>query len=120
MPQKNSIKAIVWDLDGTLIHFKIDYLRARKIAIKILKKYGVLNHLLTVKISILDNLKSAREFFEKKGFSNDKINAIIEEVDIEISKIEYEAAINATMINGIDQVLEFVKSNFHIQYKKKC
>ncbi|MFX1329693.1 MAG: HAD family hydrolase [Promethearchaeota archaeon] len=110
MPQKNSIKAIVWDLDGTLIHFKIDYLRARKIAIKILKKYGVLNHLLTVKISILDNLKSAREFFEKKGFSNDKINAIIEEVDIEISKIEYEAAINATMINGIDQVLEFVKN----------
>ena len=108
--QKNKpIKAIVWDLDGTLIHFKIDYLRARKRAIKILKDYGVPKHLLTVRISILENVKFARDFFGKEGFSKDKINEIIEEVDEEIIRIEYDAAINATMINGIDQVLEFAK-----------
>ena len=110
MQKKNPIKAIVWDLDGTLIHFKIDYLRARKIAIEILKKFGVPKPLLTVRISILENMKFAKEFFEKEGFSKDRINEIIEEVDNEINKIEYEAAINATMINGIDQVLEFVKT----------
>ena len=110
MQKKNPIKAIVWDLDGTLIHFKIDYLRARKIAIEILKKYGVPKPLLTVRISILENMKFAKEFFEKEGFSKDRINEIIEEVDNEINKIEYEAAINATMINGIDQVLEFAKN----------
>lgn len=110
MDGKRSIKAIVWDLDGTLIHFKIDYIRARRIAIKILREYGVPKHLLTVRISILENMKFAREFFEKEGFSKDKINAIIEKVDKEINKIEYEAAINATMIDGIDQVLEFAKT----------
>ena len=110
MEEKKSIKAIVWDLDGTLIHFKIDYLRARRIAIKMLKDYGVPRHLLTVSISILENMKSAREYFEKEGFSKDKIAVIIEEIDDEINKIEYEAAINAKMINGIDQVLEFAKS----------
>ncbi len=110
MQKKNPIKAIVWDLDGTLIHFKIDYLRARKIAIEILKKFGVPKPLLTVRISILENMKFAKEFFEKEGFSKDRINEIIEEVDNEINKIEYEAAINATMINGIDQVLEFAKN----------
>lgn len=110
MNEKKSIKAIVWDLDGTLIHFKIDYLRARKIAIKMLKESGVPKHLLTVSISILENMKFAREFFEKKGFSKDKINTIIEEIDNEINKIEFEAAINAEMINGIDQVLEFAKT----------
>ena len=109
--QKNKpIKAIVWDLDGTLIHFKIDYLRARKIAIKILKTYLVPKHLLTVRISILENVKFAREFFKKEGLPQKKINEIIEEVDTEIIKIEHEAAINAIMINGIDQVLEFVKT----------
>ena len=108
---KKPIRAIVWDLDGTLIHFKIDYLRARTKTINILKNYGVPKHLLTVNISILENIKSAREFFEKEGLHRKKINEIIEEVDNEIIKIEFEAARNAKMINGIDQVLEFAKKN---------
>ncbi len=111
MQRKKPIKAIVWDLDGTLIHFKIDYLRARRTAIEILKKYGVPKQLLTVNISILENMKSAREFFEKEGLAQRKINDIIEEVDNEIIKIEYEAARDAKMINGIDKVLEFAKDN---------
>lgn len=111
MQKKKPIKAIVWDLDGTLIHFKIDYLRARKTAINILKNYGVPKPLLTVNISILENMKSARDYFEKEGLTQDKINEIIEEVDNEIINIEYEAASNATMINGIDKVLEFAKNN---------
>lgn len=105
-----SIKAIVWDLDGTLIHFKIDYLRARKVAIKILKNYGVPKHLLTVKYSILENVSSARDYFHKKGFSDEKIERIIADIDKKIMEIELEAALNATMINGIDQVLKFAKS----------
>ncbi len=105
-----SIKAIVWDLDGTLIHFKIDYLRARKVAIKILKNYGVPKHLLTVKYSILENVSSARDYFHKKGFSDEKIEKIIADIDKKIMEIELEAALNATMINGIDQVLKFAKS----------
>ncbi|MFX0042246.1 MAG: HAD family hydrolase [Candidatus Hodarchaeota archaeon] len=105
-----SIKAIVWDLDGTLIHFKIDYLRARHVAIKILKKYGVPKNLLTVRYSILENVSSARDFFQKEGLSRERINEIIAEVDKEIIEIEHEAAVNAVMINGIDQVLKFAKS----------
>jgi len=104
------IRAIIWDLDGTLIHFKIDYLRARKTAIKILKNFGVPKHLLTVKSSILENVKLSREYFEKNRFSEKKIKKIITEVDNEIIKIEHEAALNATPINGIHEVLEFGKN----------
>ncbi|MFX1418401.1 MAG: HAD family hydrolase [Promethearchaeota archaeon] len=111
MQRKKPIKAIIWDLDGTLIHFKIDYLRARRIAIQILKNYGVPKNLLTVNISILENMKFARDFFKNEGLTPKKINKIIEEVDSEIIKIEFEAAQNAKMINGIDQVLEFAKKN---------
>ena len=111
MHKKKPIKAIVWDLDGTLIHFKIDYIKARRTAINILKNYGVPKPLLTVEISILENMKSASEYFQKEGLNQKKINEIIEEVDNEIIKIEYEAAQNATMIKGIDQVLQFSKNN---------
>lgn len=109
MQKEKPIKAIVWDLDGTLIHFKIDYLRARRISIKILKKYGIPKHLLTVKSSILENIEYSRKFFKKKGYPEEKIKKIIAEVDNEIIKIEHEAAINATIIDGIDKVLDFAR-----------
>ncbi len=111
MLKKKPIKAIIWDLDGTLIHFKIDYLRARRTAIEILKNYNVPKRLLTVNISILENMKSAREFFETEGLDQKKINDIIKEVDNEIIKIEFEAAQNATMIEGINHVLKFAQKN---------
>jgi phosphoglycolate phosphatase len=111
MLKKKPIKAIIWDLDGTLIHFKIDYLRARRTAIEILKNYNVPKRLLTVNISILENMKSAREFFETEGLDQKKINDIIKEVDNEIIKIEFEAAQNAIMIEGINHVLKFAQKN---------
>jgi HAD superfamily hydrolase (TIGR01549 family) len=104
------IKAIVWDLDGTLIHFKIDFIRARRKAIKILKKYGVPKNLLTVKGSILENVSKSREYFKSnKIYESEKITQIISEVDKEIIKVEYEAALEALHIDGIEDVLEFIE-----------
>ena len=104
------MKAIVWDLDGTLIKFKIDFIRARREAIKILKKYGVPKNILTVKGSILENVSKSREYFKSsKIYGSQKITQIISEVDHEINKIEYEAALKASHIAGIEEVLEFVE-----------
>jgi HAD superfamily hydrolase (TIGR01549 family) len=107
---KKAIKAIVWDLDGTLIDFKIDYIRSRNKAIEILKNYNVSQEILTVKSSILENINQAKKFFEKAGFSEKKIKKILTEIDKEIIKIEREAALEAKLITGIDRVLEFAKS----------
>lgn len=107
-----TIKAIIWDLDGTLIHFKIDFIRARRGAIKILKKYGVPKNILTVKSSILENVSKSREYFKSNNiYDSQKITQIISEVDDEIKKIEYEAALQASHIDGIEEVLEFIESN---------
>lgn len=104
------IKAIVFDLDGTLIHFKIDFIRARREAIRILKKYNVPKNLLTIKGSILENVSKSREYFNSnKIYDSQKITQIISEVDYEINKIEYEAALQASHIDGIEEVLEFVE-----------
>lgn len=106
---KRSIKAIVWDLDGTLIHFKINSIKARRVAIRILKNSGIPKKLLSVKKSILENVKIAREIFKNKGLTSQKIAEIMTHVNESIIQVEYEAAIKASLIEGIDKVLEFAK-----------
>jgi len=107
---QNDIKAIVWDLDGTLIHFKIDWIRARREAIKILKKYGVPRSILSIRTSILDNVRLSRDFLESSGMSQEDVEKIIKNVDEVVKDIEYEAALDATAVNGIEEVLKYFRN----------
>ncbi|MFO7794814.1 MAG: HAD family hydrolase [Promethearchaeati archaeon] len=103
------MQAIIWDLDGTLIHFKIDFIKARRTAMKILKKNGVPKSAISIKKSILDNVKDSIEILKKRDIDPAKINSIIKEIDEEVSKIEHEAALNATRIDGIEKILQFAR-----------
>ncbi|MHA1726907.1 MAG: HAD family hydrolase [Promethearchaeota archaeon] len=106
-----SIKAIIWDLDGTLVHFKIDFLRARRKAIDLLKKNGVPREILTVKFSILDNIREARLFFEKNKKDPQEIKKILKKVDEAVQEVEREAALQAKIIEGMKDVLQFAKAH---------
>ncbi len=111
MNPKKPIKAIVWDLDGTLIHFKINSIKARKTVINILASHGIDKKQLSIQKSILDNINTSKEIFQQKENDPNLVNKVLEEIDKEVSKIEYEAALNATVIKGIEDVLIFVKKN---------
>ena len=112
---KKPIRAIVWDLDGTLIHFKINSIKARRNAIKILRNYRVPKKELFINLSILEAIKISKKFFIEFGFSLEKIKKIIEEVNKAIIEVEYEAALKATLIEGIAEVLEFAHKKNLIQ-----
>ena len=112
---KKPIKAIVWDLDGTLIHFRINSIKARRNAIKILRNYSVPKKELSVDIPILDAIKISKQFFIEFGFSSEKIKNIIEEVNRAIIEVEHEAALKATLTEGIAEVLEFAHEKNLIQ-----
>ena len=111
MNSKKPIKAIVWDLDGTLIHFKIDSIKARKAAISVLISHGIDKANLSIQKSILDNVNISKQIFQQRGHDPNQISKILQEIDIKVSKIEYEAALNATMIKGIEDVLIFAQNN---------
>ncbi len=111
MNSKKPIKAIVWDLDGTLIHFRINSTKARKVAINIFVSHGIDKKKLSIQKSILDNINTSKEIFQQNGNDLKQVSKILKEVDTEVSKIEYEAALNATMIKGIENVLIFAKKN---------
>jgi HAD superfamily hydrolase (TIGR01549 family) len=103
------IKALIWDLDGTLIHFKVNSIKARHKSIKVLRRYGVPKEKLSIDQPILENVSIARKYFNELGFSSTKVNHILKEVNNTVIAVEKEAAVKATLIYGIDQVLEFVK-----------
>jgi HAD superfamily hydrolase (TIGR01549 family) len=107
----NPIRAIIWDLDGTIIHFKIDYIRARRMAIKILKKHGIPKSSLTIRKSIFENVGTSKEIFKSMEYNSERIEEILKRINSEVDKIELEAAKIATMISGIDKVLEFAMNN---------
>ena len=106
---KKPIKAIIWDLDGTLIHFKINSIKARRNAIRILKKYEVPKNVLSIDRSIIENVEVAKKHMNDRGFLEEEVTQILKELNNAVIKVEHEAAIQATLIEGIDEVLEYIK-----------
>lgn len=104
---KKSIKAIIWDLDGTLIHFKINSIKARRDAVKILKNYEIPKKIISINKSIIENITIAKNFMYELGYSTEKVAQIVDEVNKAVIKVEHDAAIKATLIEGIDDVLEY-------------
>jgi phosphoglycolate phosphatase len=102
------LSAILWDLDGTLIHFNIDYKKARSETIRILEKYGYPKGQLTQKYYVLKMIKEATDYFSRKKIHNlVKITQIKQEIDKKVELIEREASYQAKTIPGIRNVLEF-------------
>jgi len=103
------IKAIVWDMDGTLIHFQINSTKARRAAISILSSHGIEKRRLSIKKSILDNVNVSKEIFKQRGYTLNQLDLVLKEIDNAVSKIEYRAALNASIISGIEDVLIFAQ-----------
>lgn len=106
-----ALKGLMLDMDGTLIHFQIDYKRARTQARNILEMYGY-PPTFTEKNFVLEMVDIAGKFFETKlNYSADKIKMIKKKVDGVVAEIEREASFLAQPLNGIENLLEFAQQN---------
>ena len=106
VPEKK-IRAIAWDLDGTLVYFNIDFIQARKNAIEIFTEHGVDPSDLSIQKPILENVKIGKEKFKEMKISEKKIKKILKKVEKSIIKVESQAARNAKIVDGIREILEF-------------
>lgn len=103
------VKAIIWDLDGTLINFKIDSINARIAVTKLLKAAGVPKAFFKSQKSTFDIINNAKGILERLGMEEEEINAIITGANNAVVEIEEKAAHEASLITGIEKVLEYVK-----------
>ena len=106
---KMIVKAIVWDLDGTLINFKIDSLNARRAVVKLLKERGVSREYFRTQKSTFDIINNSLEILTELGLKQEEIEKTIANVNNAVVEIEERAALDASLITGIEKVLEFVE-----------
>lgn len=104
---KKSIRAIAFDLDGTIVYFNIDFIQARKCAIEVFAENGVDPSDLSVKKSILENVMIGKEKLKEMNISEKKEKKILKKVEKTIIKVEAQAAKNAKIVEGIEEILRF-------------
>ncbi|MCP8317635.1 MAG: HAD family hydrolase [archaeon] len=91
-----SIRAVIFDLDGTLVKFALDFIRARKEAIAEIRRRGIDTENLSESLSLYSMLKLIKERTDVKIFSNLKKSLwnIIEKIELEAAN-KTEAQPNA-------------------------
>ncbi|TFH27994.1 MAG: HAD family hydrolase [Promethearchaeota archaeon] len=106
----HGLHGLLLDLDGTLIQFQIDYSQCREKTIEILEENGYPKDELSIETFVLKMLGKATHYFEQTlRYSDTQINAIKSQVDGEIAKVEYQAALKAQPIPQMEKLLKYAQ-----------
>jgi len=104
-----TIKAVVFDLDGTIIKFNIDYKAARAETIDHLTKQGLPRSLFSQNESVFDMLKKVEVSMKNKGKNQKEYTKLKQAVFRILEKYELESAKTTTFIPGILETLKTLK-----------
>jgi HAD superfamily hydrolase (TIGR01509 family) len=104
-----SIKAVIFDLDGTIALFNLDYKALRGEVRSYLLRMDVPASLLPVNESIFDMLKKTMIFAKNTGKPAEAIDEIRNEALAIAEKYELEAAANTDLLPGAYETLKALK-----------
>lgn len=103
------MKAVIFDLDGTLINSKIDFRKMKRRNIRLLEASGAEQGLLTEEMLNYDIERRAIEDLRKKGVSEAEIQKILQKVAEIMNEIELEALEDSKLLDGVVETLEKLK-----------
>jgi phosphoglycolate phosphatase len=103
-----SIKAVIFDLDGTIASFNLDYKAVRGDVRSYLMRIGVPASLLPANESIFEMLKKTEIFMKNSGKSEAMEEVRREALSI-AEKYELEAAKDTSLLPGADETLKALK-----------
>jgi len=104
------LKAVIFDLDGTITSFNLDYKVIRGEARGYLIKMGIPASVLNVNENIFEMLKKTELFMKNSDKSESAIEQIQKEVFKITEKYEQEAATNTNLLPGVIDTLKALKS----------
>ncbi|MGB9135110.1 MAG: HAD family hydrolase [Candidatus Bathyarchaeia archaeon] len=104
-----AIKAVVFDLDGTLAEFNLDYKAVRAEAKQFLVNQGFPASIFSVNESIFEMLKKAQVYMQNNGKEKD-FAAVQKSILAIASKHEWEAANKTSPLPGVFEVLKALKA----------
>jgi len=104
-----TIKAVIFDLDGTLASFNLDYMALRSEVRGFLLIKGIPASVLSINESIFDMLNKMNIFLKNSGKSTRTINKTRNEALDIAEKHEMEAAKTTGLLPGVIETLETLK-----------
>ena len=104
-----SVKAVVFDIDGTLIHLTIDFKKMRREIIEVFERHGVKKGVLTPTETTLKIVERGVEEMRRMGFSEDEVRETLREVDDVMDRIELEAISKIKPIEGVREAVAELK-----------
>ena len=103
------IKAVIFDLDGTLVKFKLDIKACRTEVIQYLTEQGFPRSLFSMKESAFDMLVKVKKRIATKEIEAQKFAEIEKTVFSIVEEFELEAARTTEMFPGIPETLKALK-----------
>jgi len=104
-----TIKAVIFDLDGTLAYFNIDYMAARAEIIRLLTKQGLPRPLLSLKKGVFDMLKKAKKHMENSGKEEKEFLELKKKVISIVEHYESEAARKTSLLPNVLKTLKTLR-----------
>jgi len=103
------VKAVIFDLDGTIASFNLDYKTLRGEVRSYLLRVGVPASVLSVNESIFEMLKKTEIFVKNSGKSAEAMDEIRNEALAIAEKYELEAAMSTDLLPGAVETLKALK-----------
>ncbi|HII85617.1 TPA: HAD family hydrolase [Candidatus Bathyarchaeota archaeon] len=104
------IKAVVFDLDGTISAFNLDYKTMRNQVKTMLEAKGVPSSLLSVNESVFEMLRETERWARKSNKSQQFLAEIKDEALAIAEKHELEAASNTEVLPGVSETLRTLRN----------
>ncbi len=104
------IKAVLFDLDGTLINSRIDFRQMKDALIKYLEAAGVKLGLLSNAMLNYEIMEKSTKYLQQKGYSKDRIREILGQASKIMDQFELESLEEVSLIEGVSETLEALKN----------
>jgi HAD superfamily hydrolase (TIGR01549 family) len=103
------VEAVIFDLDGTIVHFNLDYKTLRSEARSYLIRMNVPTSVVDVNESIFEMLKKAEIFLKNNGKSAEIFADVRNQALVIAEKYEMEAASTTNLQVGANETLKELK-----------
>jgi phosphoglycolate phosphatase len=104
-------KAVIFDLDGTLVNSKIQYKEMKRQVIKHLEAVGVAPRLLNDEMLNFEITKTALQDMRQKDYTQQLIQQAFDEVSEIMNDYELKSVDEATSIPGVLETLQTLKAH---------
>jgi phosphoglycolate phosphatase len=103
------IKAVIFDLDGTIIAFNLDIKACRTEVIKQLTNRGLPRYLFSLKESAFDMLVKVKKYLKSEGMEGQQFDEVRKTTFSTVEKFELEASETTEMFTDIRETLQTLR-----------